>query len=375
MRNQSWRSVFIVAVAATSFSAAPAAADTDATAVADALAAAAGASGHVKASYDAATASGDAVTITGLKILRSDAKTITIPSVVVTATAMRAPGGFTAESIAFDGGTAKRGEDIVTWKTGTVEDALVPSAEEINAETDFRPFSKLVVSGLSITESNLAKPVTADEIRVVMDNDADGFPTAFAAQISGIQFGAEVLADHPQEKAIVDALGYEEFDVNVNAAGAFDRQTDTMTLQTLSINTAEVGTVSIKARFTGMSPGKIAATRLDAEARSDAKLDQLEIRFDNAGVVERALDMHAALIWGTRADAVAQVNAALPLVLNFIGNDTFQTKMATAVQAFLADPKSISFSMQPSEPVSFEQILKTKRTGLPDLLSADVSAN
>ena len=26
-----------------------------------------------------------------------------------------------------------------------------------------------------------------------------------------------MLADHPQEKAIVDALGYEEFDVNVNA--------------------------------------------------------------------------------------------------------------------------------------------------------------
>jgi hypothetical protein len=332
----------------------PALAAPDARAVADGLAAAAAATGRVQATYDEATANGDVITISGFKIVRTDAKTISVPSVIVTGAAMRTPGGFTATSIAFDEGTAKRGEDIVTWKTGVVEDAVVPSAEEIKAETDFRPFGKLVVSGLTIAESNLAKPVTADEIRVVMDNDADGYPTAFAAQITGIEFGVEVLADRPQEKAIIDALGYESFDVNINVAGAFDRQNETMTLETFTINTAEVGTVSIEARFGGMSSGKIAAARLDSQARSDAKLESLQIRFDNAGV---------------------EVNAALPLVLHFIGNDAFQAKVATAVQAFLADPKSISFSARPTEPVSLEQILKSNRSGLPDLLSADVSTN
>lgn len=374
MGIKSWRALFVV-VGATAAMALPAVAAPDARAVADSLAAAAAATGRVQATYDDATVNGEAITISGFKVIRSNAKTITIPSVIVTGATMRTPGGFTATSIAFDEGTAKRGEDIVTWKTGIVEDAVVPSAEEIKAETDFRPFGKLVVSGLTIAESNLAKPVTADEIRVVMDNDADGYPTAFAAQITGIQFGVEVLEDRPQEKAIVDALGYESFDVNVNVAGAFDRQNETMTLETFAINTAEVGTVTITARFSGMSPGKIAATRLDAKARSEAKLESLQIRFDNAGVVERALDMHAALIWGTRADAVAQVNAALPLVLHFIGNDAFQAKVATAVQAFLANPQSISFSARPTEPVSLEQILKTNRAGLPDLLGVDVSAN
>lgn len=375
MGTESWRALLVVVLATASAPLSPALAAPDAGQVADALVAAATANGRVEATYDDATASGDTITISDFKIIRTDAKTITLPSVVVTGAAMRTPGGFTAASIAFDGGTAKRGEDIVTWKTGIVEDAIVPSADEIKAETDFRPFGKLLVSSLSIAESNLAKPVTADEIRVVMDSDADGYPTAFAAQISGIQFSAEVLKDHPYEKAMVDALGYEEFDVNVNAAGAFDRQSDAMTLETLTINAAEVGTVSITARFSGMSPGTIAATRLDAEARSDAKLDHLRIRFDNAGVVERALDMHAALIWGSRADAVAQVNAALPLVLNFVGNDAFQAKVTTAVQTFLADPQSIAFSAEPAEPVSLEQILKSSRSGLPDLLSADVSAN
>lgn len=375
MDTKSRRALLVVILGLTTASVSPAFAAPDARTVADSLAAAAAATGRVKATYDDATASGDAITISGFKVIRSDAKTITIPSVIVTGAAIRTPGGFTATSIAFDGGTAKRGQDVVSWKTAIVEDAVVPSAEEIKAETDFRPFGKLVVSGLTIAESNLAKPVTAEGIRVVMDNDADGYPTAFAAQITGIQFGAEVLADRPQEKAIVDALGYESFDVNVNVAGAFDHQSETMTLETFTINTAEVGTVTITARLSGMSPGKIAATRLDAKAQSNAKLESLQVRFDNAGVVERALDMHAALIWGSRADAVAQVNAALPLVLHFIGNDAFQAKVATAIQAFLADPQSISFSARPTEPVSLEQILKTNRAALPDLLSADVSAN
>ena len=88
--------------------------------------------------------------------------------------------------------------------------------------------------------------------------------------------------------------------------------------------------------------------------------------------------MHAALIWGTRADALAQVNAALPLVLQFIGDDAFQTRAASAFREFLSDPQSISFSAAPSAPVSLEQILDTGRSGLrelPNLLGADVSAN
>lgn len=379
MKIKSWRTLFIVVLGTTMAAVSPALSAPEARTVADSLAAAAAATGRVQATYDDAAADGDVITIRGFKVTRSNAKTITIPSLVVTGPVMRQPGGFTATSIAFDDGTAKRGEDIVSWKTGLIEDAVVPSAEEIKTEADFRPFGKLVVNGLTIAESNLAKPVSADEIRVLMESDADGYPTAFAAQVTGIQFGAEVLEDRPQEKAIVDALGYESFDVNINVAGAFDRQNDTMTLETLTINTAEVGTVSIKARFSGMSPGKIAATQLDTgEARSDAKLASLQVRFENAGVVERALDMHAALIWGTRADAVAQVNAALPLVLHFVGNDAFQAKAATALKDFLSNPQSISFSANPAEPVSLEKILDSGRSGLkglPDLLSADVSAN
>jgi hypothetical protein len=374
-----WLRALAIVVVATAAAGTPAAhAAPDAKAIADSLAAAAAATDRVQASYGSASAAGETITISDFTIKRSDAKTIVIPAVVITGALPRDPGGFTAQSIAFDGGTATRGKDVVTWQTGLVEDALVPSAEEIKAETDVRPFGKLVVGGLQISESNLAEPVTAEEIRVIMEADADNFPSAFAAQVSGIQFPADILKGRPQEKAIVDALGYESFDVNISVSGAFDRAAQAMSLNALTINTAGVGNLSVKARISGMSPGRITATRVDAEARSETKLENLEVRFDNAGVVERALDMHAALIMGSRADAVAQINAALPLVLGILGNDAFQAKLAPAIESFLGDPRSISFSATPNEPVSLEQIFATGLSnprGLPDLLGADVSAN
>jgi hypothetical protein len=378
MRTQSWHRLSGSALAMLLICASPAFSAPDANAIADSLVAAAAAAGKVQATYESATASGEVITITGFKAVRTNAKTVVIPAIVVTGAAIREAGGFTAQSIAFDGGKAVRGNDQVTWQTGMIEEALVPSAEEVKAEADLRPFGKLVVGGLTIAESNLSKPITASEVRVVLQSAADGSAGAFAAQIGGVHFPADVLRGRPQEKALLDALGYEQFDVNIAIAGAFDGADDSMTLDTLTVNTADVGTVTVKAQFSGITLGKIVAAEANPDTRSTTKLDRLEVRFDNNGVVERALDMHAALIWGTREDAAAQVNAALPLVLHFIGNEVFQEKVAKAVEKFLVEPKSIAFSAAPSAPVPLEQIIDTTRDEpgtLPDLLKADVSAD
>jgi len=375
MRINSWRGPVVIALATLPYFVTAAASATDARQIADSLVAAATATGRFQASYNQATADGDDITISGYKITRTNARTIEIPTIVVSGAVMREPGGFTAQSIVFDGGKVTRGNDVATWTTGLIEEALIPSVEEIKSEANILPFGKIAISGLTLSESNLTKPVTAAELRVVMQANVDGSPGAFAAQFSGIHFSAELLKGRPQEKAVLDALGYEEFDLNIAVAGAFDAATQSMTINNLTINTADVGIITVKARLSGVSLGKIVATRTDAATRAEAKVDNLEIRFDNVGIVERALDMHAALIWGTREDAAAQVNAAAPLVLYLVGNESFQEKIAAALKEFLVDPKSIAVSMTPNAPVSLEQILRSERGELPDLLQADISAN
>ena len=79
-----------------------------------------------------------------------------------------------------------------------------------------------------------------------------------------------------------------------------------------------------------------------------------------------------------RADIVTQFTGALPLLLNFIGNEAFQGKIAAAVTTFLNDPKSITVTAAPSAPVGFDAIFAAVGDApqtVPDLVGADISAN
>jgi hypothetical protein len=351
----------------------------DAKEIADALVAASSATGRVQASYDSAAAEGDAIAIVNYKLLRTNAQTIVIPKLVITGAEPRQPGGFTAKSIAFDGGKATHGQDTVAWETGLVEDAVVPSADEVKAESNVRPFARLTLANITAQESNLADKVTVANVAMELQSAADGSTGAFASKVDGIHFTSAVFNDQPQQKAVLDALGYEKFDVNVIAAGTFDAAAEQMTLSQLTINTADVGTLTVKAQLSGVSSGGAVTSNTQSQTRSDAKLNSLELRFDNSGVVERALDMHAAMIFGTRADAAAQAKALVPIGLHFLGGDVaFQDKVAKAVGDFLDNPKSITFTAAPSTPVTLEEIggaAMSKPDTLPTLLGADITAN
>ena len=84
------------------------------------------------------------------------------------------------------------------------------------------------------------------------------------------------------------------------------------------------------------------------------------------------------LLQVNREDIVAQLNGALPFMLNALNNPSFQEKVAKAAQTFLSDPKSITITASPAAPVPFQQIMGSAMTApqsLPDTLALDVTAN
>jgi hypothetical protein len=84
------------------------------------------------------------------------------------------------------------------------------------------------------------------------------------------------------------------------------------------------------------------------------------------------------MMGASRDDIVAQLNGALPFMLNAINNPPFQEKVATAAQAFLSDPKSITITANPAQPVPFQEIMGSAMSApqtLPDALAIDVTAN
>jgi len=348
----------------------------DAKAVADAIVAAASASGG-QTTYDNASNNGDDVVITNLKSVSGSGDTLTVPSLVVSGAQPRDKGGFTAAKVSFDKSAMASDNNNVAIDTGSAADVIIPSAEEVKAKAKLRPFSRLDLTNLTVTGPDMAAAVVIASAGGAIDMDDAGIPRDFTMKIASIQLPPELFASEPQAKAILDQLGYTKgFTLNVDVAAGYDTASDTVSLRSITLDAPEVGKLSIAGKFSGTKLSKLTGGD-DSDAIKNGKLDNFSIRFDNAGVVERGLDMQAKMMGGSRDDVVAQNLGALPMMLNMIGNPGFQDKINTAAQAFLKDPKSLTLSLAPATPVPFSQIMGAvdQPQTLPDVLSADIKAN
>ncbi len=350
----------------------------DATQVADALVAAMQASNNTKVVYQSASAAGDDVAITGFTATNENGGTVTIPTLTITGAAPRDKGGFTAASMTFDNGKVVDQNTNISWQTGSLTDATVPSADEIKAKVHLRPFSRIDIAGLTVEGGELPAPFTIASVGAAVDTDADGTPRDFDLTVAGIKIPPEVFEADPQQKAILDQLGYSGFLINLNVAGGYETEGDILTLRSFTIDVADAGKLAISGKFNGVSLRKMFEGDNPGDIGSNGSIEQLTVRFDNAGIVERVLDMQAKMMGMQRQDVVAQTAGALPFMLNFLGNPPFQDKVAKAGTSFLTNPHSITVSATPSAPVSFNQIAAAagqSPQSLPDLLAVDVVAN
>jgi hypothetical protein len=350
----------------------------DATQVADALIAAMQASDKTKASYGGAAAAGDDVTITDFSATNANGGTVNIPTLTITGAQMRDKGGFTAAGMTFDNAKVVDNNSNITLQTASLTDAIVPSADEIKAKVHMRPFGGLNVGGITIEGGDLPAPLEIDSIAVAIDTDQAGNPRDFDMKVNAINIPPEVFAQDAQSKAVLDQLGYNGFVVNISVAGGYETEGDKVTLRTFTIDAADVGKLAISGKFNGVSLSKLFQDGNPGEASANGTLESLTIRFDNSGIVERVLDMQAKMMGVQRQDVVAQTAGALPFMLNFLGNPPFQEKVAQAGNTFLNDPKSLTISASPAQPVPFSQISGAagkSPQSLPDLLAVDVTAN
>jgi hypothetical protein len=178
---------------------------------------------------------------------------------------------------------------------------------------------------------------------------------------------------------IVTMLDYDTVDASITMDSEYDTTADTVTVHLLSIDAAGIGKVTFTGKASGLSVKGLTDPAKSKDARAAAKLDAMSVRLDNAGVVERMLDMQAQLLGGTRDDVRSQlVDGALPFALSFVKNAAFRDQFQKAAEVFLKDPHSLTITFAPAQPVPLGEVMRTaghSPTQLPDLLSPTVEAN
>ena len=179
----------------------------------------------------------------------------------------------------------------------------------------------------------------------------------------------------------MQGLGYTDLVLSVAFDIGFDTAADKVDLRTFALDVNDVGKLAISGAFSNVKVhGMVNGSKDPAkpDEKSKPNLDALTIRFDNAGIVERALDMQAQILGTSRDDVAAQWPMALMFLMGDVGGMEFQQKVQAAVSTFLKTPKSMTITMAPPAPVPFDEMvntLKADQTKLPSLLAIDITVN
>lgn len=213
-----------------------------------------------------------------------------------------------------------------------------------------------------------------------MDGD---LPTAGSVDLEGIRISQDMLDD--DEKETLAELGYEELTLSAGFSGDWDPESGRLDVTRLTVGGDTSATIDASLVLGGLT--REVVEQLD-QAQGDTSqamalmqgltLERLTMRIDNASLVDRVLESQAKSSGMSRADFVAQVTGALPMMLSVLNNADFQTKVAAAGTTFLKDPKSLSAVAAPANPLPLAQVMGTAMMApqmLPDILDLTITAN
>ncbi|MFO1184567.1 MAG: hypothetical protein U1E56_07255 [Bauldia sp.] len=345
--------------------------------VADAFVAAiVAANPQAQVTYAAAAVAGNDITITGINLSSTEITSGTIGKVTIVNPAAAPNGGFTADRVNVEAGKLSSQNTSLAWQSGSATGIILPSNAQAAAQSGALPFARLAMTGMTLTRTELARPITiAGSTMTVTAPSGDTKVT-----VDGIKVPIAAFDNSSVLKDLVKSLGYTaDFTINISASSTAAGG-DGLSLRSMDIVADQVGKLAINARTSGVTADALAKTDKVGDIIGTASLNQLSIRFDNSGVVDRLLDAQAKAQGQKRAELVEVWTQALPFFLAIAGvtNEPLQNKVSGAVTTFLKTPKSLTISLKLSSPLALTEILSTARKD-PDAflakLGLEVTAN
>lgn len=348
----------------------------DPDAAANALAAGlSGGKGGVR--FDRVVQEGGDLVIEGLAFAQPDgAGAVRFARTVVAGPQDGGGGRFTAPSVVMSEGTLS-GEASGTVATATLRNVAFGAADQGGAEASASSlvYESAEAVDIRVRPQEAPADIVIRRVTVEARNVVDGVPQQSIGKAEAIVLPPELFRD---AGVTPQMLGYDDVTLDVTWDAGRDPQSEIVTVSDFSIAmvdggrltfTGEVGNVPAPAALAAADPATVAGGLM---------VRALMLRYEDRSLVGRILDAQAQRQGVTRQQYVQQLGAALPFLLNALGNPQFQDQIATALGSFLSDPESLTIRAEPEQPISGAQLLATAGTTpqkLPDQLKVTVTAN
>ena len=330
--------------------------------------------------FGTATLDGTTITVDGatVKVKGVDEPWTVDTELTFTGVADADDGGFTAETMTIpdiDTDFAEEPKGHLSLVDISATDIYLPPADKVDVTALLTNVGSLSTGPLKITRDG-ADFLSFDGIEATNEftyDDADAVTDiASTFAVNGIWADLTAMAEEdPQAGPVIQALGLTEINGNITQDMTWGLTDGHLVIGDFLFDFADVGAINFKADFTGFTPAvleKIYAMDTTADATSEeAQAKQMmmgmellqaltltssSLRYDDAGLAPKLLDLFASQSGAERAQFVEGLKAMLPTLVGQAGIPALTDAVVPPVSTFLDDPKSIEVAVKPATPTT-----------------------
>lgn len=306
-------------------------------------------------------------------------------------------GGYVVDSVTEDSIEFSSPEGSFVLQDLTINNLRVPAEAKMESLDDVLYYDS-ASTGPMVVNFEGRDVFQIASSRFDLSKNSDNTRMDFKGSLDGLEIDLSAVED-ARTRQTIDGMGYQYVGGDIVINGYWAPPTGELTLSEYALTLNDVGRLDLKLSVSGYTlefikglqelQQKMAAEGSDEKAQQATGLamlgmmqqltfNSLSLRFDDASVTNKVLDMVASQQGMSRDQMVQGLQGMLPFVLGALQNPDFQQKVTEAVSLYLADPKNIEVSANPGSPIPFASLVATVMGGwqtLPDVLNVSITAN
>ncbi|WP_337181655.1 hypothetical protein [Shinella sp.] len=344
------------------------------------------------------TADGSNVTLEGAQMTATGSEApIKLGTITMEGVEEDGDGGYTVETVSFEDINVTEAETTVTAKDLSISGVSIPGKVVPGTLESLLMYESATAGPVSVSaKGKEVFSMSGMEANVTrMDDDAG---LEFDATMSDLKADLTSVED-PKTKEALDKIGLHTLDGKVSMSGSWELASGKLAVDEYAFDFKDVGRLNLSLAFSGYTldflknmqdalktaeanPNKEEANAAMGMAMmglvQQLTFDKASISFEDASITKKLLD-YAGSEQGVTGDQMAQsLKGLVPIMIAQLNMPDLQNQISAAVNTYLDDPKSLTISAEPKEPVPFPMIMGAAMGApqtIPQVLGVTVTAN
>ncbi|HEV7251054.1 MAG TPA: hypothetical protein VGN93_29115 [Shinella sp.] len=348
--------------------------------------------------YSNAAVDGSTVTLEGTELKATGAEApIKLGTITMEGVEEDGEGGYTIETVAFQDIDVTEADATVTAKDLALNGVSIPGTVVSGTLESLLMYESATAGPVSVsTKGKEVFSMSGMEATITrMDADAG---LEFDATLNDLKADLTTVED-PKAKDTLAKLGIQSLEGKVNMSGSWELASGKLAVDEYAFDFKDIGRLNLSLEFSGYTldflknlqeaiktaeanPNKEEANAAMGMAMmglvQQLTFNSASLSFEDASITKKLLD-YAGSEQGVTGDQMAQsLKGLVPIMIAQLNMPDLQNQISAAVNTYLDDPKSLTISAEPKEPVPFPMIMGAAMGApqtIPQVLGVTITAN